>query len=40
MGTGLDYGWTCGDIDKGIAEFKAVLEDHLADMIGEMLPST
>lgn len=35
---GLDYGWTCPDIDRGVDQFKNDIEGYLADMIDECCP--
>lgn len=35
---GFDYGYTCGDIDKGIENFKSWMEDTLSDMLDECCP--
>ena len=35
---GLDYGWTCGDIDKNIDDAKQNIEDVLSDFMYDLNP--
>ena len=35
---GLDYGYTCPDIDRGIDRFKSDIENYLSDMLDECCP--
>jgi len=35
---GLDYAYTCPDLDKEISDAKSVIEDHFRDMLEELNP--
>lgn len=35
---GLDYGYTCSDIDQGISQCKSDIESQLSDMLDECCP--